>query len=661
MLLRRGLVLLILSLLFIVLSGCGLFGDEDVESEIDSIEIDLTHLEDAYDVDGFDIGKIRLKVNFADGSHVFMDLTEAMIDASSLELLASPGTHMITVRYEGFTTTFQLVLTENVFVNTLMMIYEMGVAEGLISDSYEDWLDSIRGQDGADGRDGQDGSDGIDGLTPHIGTNGHWWIGNSDTGVRVQGLSAYEIYLLHYPDYKGNEAQWIDDLIHGRLVFDDEPSNGDEQDPIVGVVFNEATGRFEWEEGAEIEIGVDSVSMGQALVAQWDADFPELAGKLTFREYWSGNSDSSGMQGIEVGQGSAPDVALVITPQHDYLYELHEYLVDIGRNHTLNTAFEIFSERGYVYMPAFYDGMAFSWNQTMLEEWGIDITDTTGNGLPDVFNTWEQIFAWSDDYATERPTFNGDTIYEFFPISLQEIWSGYASLTAGGWQLFPDGDYNDPGFDTSEFKAGLEFIQAFSETHMNKDETGATRAGNAMGWRWDAYLEGAYPFALVGTWMDIEGQATWNDLTFRFGQMPTWQGNDLTPLVKTKGFVINAYSDYPSAAHEVMRWLFTQDTMTTMIDNSAYLPALELDSDIMPDLSDDPMKQEFSFALSYNYFEPLIGLPNDPTLDAMRVYYELNLGDFLVEVWDGTMTPEEAQTAIHAAATAWMEFHNPED
>ena len=424
------------------------------------------------------------------------------------------------------------------------------------------------------------------------------------------------------------------------------------------VVFDEDTGSFEWEEGAEIEIGVDSVSMGQALVAQWDADFPELAGMLTFREYESSNSDSSGMQGIEVGQGSAPDVALVITPQHAYLYELHEHLVDIGKNDTLNTAFDIFSERGYVYMPAFYDGMAFSWNETMLTEWGIDITDTTGNGLPDVFNTWEQIFEWADDYATERPTFNGDTIYEFFPISLQEVWSGYSSLTAGGWQLYPDGDYNTPGFDEPEFKAGLEFIQAFSDTHMNKDETGATRAGNAMSWRWDAYLEGAYPFSLVGTWQDIEGQAEANDLTFRFGQMPTWNGQDLTPLVKTKGFVINAYTDYPSASHEVMRWLFTQDTMTTMIDNSAYLPALELDSDIMPDFSDDPIKAEFSAALSYNYFEPLIGLPNDPTIDAMRVYYELDLGDFLVEVWDGTMTPAEAQTAIHEAATAWMDTFN---
>lgn len=30
---------------------------------------------------------------------------------------------------------------------------------------------------------------GADGITPHIGTNGNWWIGNEDTGVRAEGVS----------------------------------------------------------------------------------------------------------------------------------------------------------------------------------------------------------------------------------------------------------------------------------------------------------------------------------------------------------------------------------------------------------------------------------------------------------------------------------------
>lgn len=37
------------------------------------------------------------------------------------------------------------------------------------------------------GKDGRNGTDGNDGITPHIGTNGNWWIGDMDTGVSAQG------------------------------------------------------------------------------------------------------------------------------------------------------------------------------------------------------------------------------------------------------------------------------------------------------------------------------------------------------------------------------------------------------------------------------------------------------------------------------------------
>ena len=44
-----------------------------------------------------------------------------------------------------------------------------------------------KGDPGEDGKDGEDGTDGSDGLTPYIGTNGNWWIGNTDTGVKASG------------------------------------------------------------------------------------------------------------------------------------------------------------------------------------------------------------------------------------------------------------------------------------------------------------------------------------------------------------------------------------------------------------------------------------------------------------------------------------------
>lgn len=50
--------------------------------------------------------------------------------------------------------------------------------------TYEEWLASIAGKDGKDGADGKDGTDG---LTPYIGENGNWWIGDTDTQISAKG------------------------------------------------------------------------------------------------------------------------------------------------------------------------------------------------------------------------------------------------------------------------------------------------------------------------------------------------------------------------------------------------------------------------------------------------------------------------------------------
>lgn len=45
-------------------------------------------------------------------------------------------------------------------------------------------------KNGQDGAPGQDGTDGNDGITPHIGENGNWYLGDQDTGVSAGGTSS---------------------------------------------------------------------------------------------------------------------------------------------------------------------------------------------------------------------------------------------------------------------------------------------------------------------------------------------------------------------------------------------------------------------------------------------------------------------------------------
>ena len=63
--------------------------------------------------------------------------------------------------------------------NDFRKVYSMYVvyaeSQGVTPLSYEAWLFSIRGEKGDDG------------LTPYIGSNGNWWIGDNDTGVKASG------------------------------------------------------------------------------------------------------------------------------------------------------------------------------------------------------------------------------------------------------------------------------------------------------------------------------------------------------------------------------------------------------------------------------------------------------------------------------------------
>lgn len=46
---------------------------------------------------------------------------------------------------------------------------------------------SAKGIKGDSGKDGNNGINGTDGVTPHIGNNGNWFIGNTDTGISSKG------------------------------------------------------------------------------------------------------------------------------------------------------------------------------------------------------------------------------------------------------------------------------------------------------------------------------------------------------------------------------------------------------------------------------------------------------------------------------------------
>lgn len=77
--------------------------------------------------------------------------------------------------------------------------------------TYEDFtaeqLEALKGEKGEKGDPGEDGQDGTDGKTPFIGENGNWWIGDTDTGVKVTGEDGEDGKSFTYEDFTEEQLE----------------------------------------------------------------------------------------------------------------------------------------------------------------------------------------------------------------------------------------------------------------------------------------------------------------------------------------------------------------------------------------------------------------------------------------------------------------------
>lgn len=412
------------------------------------------------------------------------------------------------------------------------------------------------------------------------------------------------------------------------------------------------------EQGAKIRIGVDNDKWGEAIVALWNKKYPANKGALEY-EYvgCAGATDYVGQL-----QGDAADVVLCIdgevSRQVQSLIKMTPQIVKFASTFAIEPFYSNTNATGNVYVPVAYDGLIFSWNKTMCEALGLDTTDADGDGLPEAFDTWEEIFAWSKSLKT-RPVYKGKKVNVVFPMCLGNQWGFYSMFTSCGWQIYAEGDTSKPGFDKPEFKEALDFLREAAVSRVSVEANGELTPGSSMSERWQEYLDSEIsPFACVGSWMDVNGAEVATGSDFKFSRMPTWKGNQLTPLVKTKGFVINGFTKYPKASAELIKLLISRDGMQTMIDYSSYIPALTANAPTIPDFSKDQNKQEMSKAFEKSYGEPSKSLPINKQMACMQCYYNIAIEQSYYPVWDGTTTSEKAQAEIVKNARVWFETNN---
>lgn len=415
-------------------------------------------------------------------------------------------------------------------------------------------------------------------------------------------------------------------------------------------------GSFLIEKGAKLRFGTDTDDYGKAIVALWDKTYPEYAGAVEYV-----NTGAAGAADeLATQQGEYPDVFMVIdgeVPRNSgHMLPLPTEIKDKAMTNSPAAFYESGNTSDDVYVPITYDGMAFVWNKTMLDTLGYDTTDANGDGLPEAFDTWEEIFALSTEWQTSRPTYEGKVMDVVFPLTLDNEWADYFHLASAGWQIFENGP-TDPGYETPEFKKGFDFMLAARDAKISVDASGALTPGEAMTWRYDDVISNNLaPFGLYGTWMNIEDAPAGTQL--EISVLPTWNGKNTTPFVKTKGYVVNAYTKNRSAAAALLDLVYSKEGIQAMVDNSGYAPALVENSELQADLSNAKVQEALSSAFVYHYPEPGMTLPNNKNMKAMDAAYYGFIKDAEIAVWNGTMTVDEAIAQLIELTDAKIAMEN---
>ena len=132
------------------------------------------------------------------------------------------------------------------------------------------------GQDGAQGEQGPAGEDGADGKTPYIGENGNWWIGDTDTGVKAEGVDG-EDGQDGAQGPQGEKGEQGEQGPQGEKGEQGDPGVGIE-DVAVSYGYNDA-GRevilftFYYSDGSEKTIEVE---IPRRVVSAWFTDYSEM-------------------------------------------------------------------------------------------------------------------------------------------------------------------------------------------------------------------------------------------------------------------------------------------------------------------------------------------------------------------------------------------------
>lgn len=226
-------------------------------------------------------------------------------------------------------------------------------------------------------------------------------------------------------------------------------------------------------------------------------------------------------------------------------------------------------------------------------------------------------------------TFNNPKENQFnFLCTIGDGYNEFPFLSSKGFELFgPNGDDGDnPGFDTEEYKNGLELIASLhdimpiSSTDLNNKSS--LKAN---------FMEGKVAYYITGPW-DLK-QINDSGMNFGVTTLPTYEGEQLKPFAGVQCAFVSTFTKYPIASELLADFLISDEGAGILYQKSNGITTLRQIEGI-EGLSADPALPAF-----IAQFENSIPMPSIPRIS----YFWSITQDIDRAVFDGKLTPEEAQ------------------
>jgi len=416
------------------------------------------------------------------------------------------------------------------------------------------------------------------------------------------------------------------------------------------VCYIKKTDNYLIETGAKVIVEVSTQAYGDALVNLWKNSHPDTPETLTYVL-------NSAVKPSDLLASGTVDLAYLTQNEAALVYNS---IKGVDENLQISLTDNILTDKSAVlnrevlkFIPMSGSGFSFIYEENMLTKLGVDLTDANLDGLPDAIDSWEKIEALMLVWSTLDPTLQPEAI---FPFALNEIYSFYPFMTAGGWNLFPNNDVTKPGFDSAQFLLALQQIQRTGTIAWKRSEAQLTAV--SYGWQYDQILSSKnFVFSMAAPWMFVAANEKKNSTNIHFAKFPTFNGIQPTPLLEVNGYVINSITKFPSAANEVLKLIRSTAGLQAFIDTTSEFPLVN-ETLLSQLVFADQNRQELAHSYISSFSEPLIALPNNPSVLGFDMLTKIDLVNIIAQVWDQKLAPTDAQTQIVANAQAWIEKNN---